>query len=425
MGTLTHALDWVGLWWRPRADRASIRSFRERRLRQLVAHAFGRVPYYRKLFDKAGLRPQDVRTLDDLPLIPITTKRDVQQAPLEERIARGVEPDRCVRSITSGSTGEPAVVLRSSTETQVLHAYRLRAQILSGLRPADRRVFLRGNPSRKPRFYDRLRLFEQVEVDSCLDAPDILALLAPLQPDVVRGQPQTLSRLAEVAGDSDLAHVRPRLIFSGADTLTPQFRRRISEAFGSTIVDFYGTDEFDLLAWECKRCGQYHTCDDSVIVEIVAGGQVAEPGQEGRVIVTGLHSLAMPFLRFDVGDIARRPVERAPCPIGFESMEQPLGRSRDFLPLPGGGALSPSSILLGLEELEGLGRFQVVQTALDEVIVYYEPLPGYAGNLAARIERRCRQIFPARLSFQTRSAGESILWAEKRRVIQAYTGAKL
>ncbi|MCW5978379.1 MAG: phenylacetate--CoA ligase family protein [Bryobacteraceae bacterium] len=409
--------DWAGWWSRPRQSPSEVRAFQERRLRWLVHHAYQRVAYYRRLLQDAGVPPERIRTLDDLARIPITTKPDLRRVSLQDRLADDVAPSKRLRSITSGSDGEPSVVIRTAGERNALQAHRLRAQILAGLRPLDLRVSITSHPAPRQRAHHRLGFFRQVEIDSRDDTASVLCRLEGLKPDVVRGQPQTLDRLARIAAQAGPTKLRPRLIFSGADTLTPAARRRIEAAFAAPVVDFYGSEEFDLIAWECRRCGLYHACDDSVIVEIV--GDDGAPAGEGRVVATGLHSLAMPFLRFDLGDIARWYVRSLSCPVSFRSMEQPIGRRRDFLPLRGGRALSPSKVEAGLQEVEGLGRYQVVQTSLDRVIVYYEPLPGATpAGVAAAIERACPAIFPPELAFEVRLAAGAIPKSAKRRPVR-------
>ena len=238
---------WAGFASRPSADPFHVQAFQERRLRALVRHAWLRVPYYRRLFQRAGLRPDDVRTLADLVQLPITSNQDLQQVPLEDRIAEGTRVERCLRSTTSGSNGRPMVVLRSRAERFLLQAFRLRAQVDAGLRPTDRRVLLRGNPDLKPRLHHRLGIFAQTEVVSSLDGPQILEELRALAPDVIRGQPQTLNRVVHVIEATGGPPIRPRLIFSGADMLRPGMRRRIEEVCGCPIVD--STGPTSLIFW--------------------------------------------------------------------------------------------------------------------------------------------------------------------------------
>ena len=94
-----------------RASRDEIVAYQSAHLRRLVSHAYRSVPYYRALFDRHGVAPHHVRTVADLALIPVTTKRDLQRAPAVEVVARGLDPDRLLVHTTSGSSG----ALRQST----------------------------------------------------------------------------------------------------------------------------------------------------------------------------------------------------------------------------------------------------------------------------------------------------------------------
>ncbi len=152
---------------------------------------------------------------------------------------------------------------------------------------------------------------------------------------------------------------------------------------------------YNLIAWECPLCGVYHTCDDTVIVEVLReDGTPAAPGEEGRVIGTALESFAMPILRFDLGDLARRPTDPSPCRVRFGTIESILGRSTDSIALPDGRVFNSYRIVHALRKEAGIGRFQVVQEELDRVRVDYETLPGAAVDLGRTIEERCREQFP-------------------------------
>lgn len=111
------------MFWRPALTRRRIRDFQDECLRRLIGHAYENVPYYRRLFDRSGIAPRDIRTASDLEALPITTKDDLRQVPVKDILARGINPDRLATAQTSGSTGEPFTVRRTWLEKQLQHSY--------------------------------------------------------------------------------------------------------------------------------------------------------------------------------------------------------------------------------------------------------------------------------------------------------------
>src|SRR6185295_16153202 len=101
------AADIPRLLRHPRASREQIIAFQEQRLRELVAHAYDNVPYYRRLFDDAGIRPRDIQRLGDLEKIPITTKATLQALGGSDMLAHGIPASGLVARRTNGSTGIP------------------------------------------------------------------------------------------------------------------------------------------------------------------------------------------------------------------------------------------------------------------------------------------------------------------------------
>src|SRR5262249_46837437 len=108
------------------ASRAEIVRFQEREFRRLIAHAYDAVPYYRALLASHGVKPSDIRTMADLALVPMSTRRDLQQADVTDLVARGRDPSRLLTYRTSGSTGEPLTVRRTWLEERVNSAFRIR-----------------------------------------------------------------------------------------------------------------------------------------------------------------------------------------------------------------------------------------------------------------------------------------------------------
>jgi phenylacetate-CoA ligase len=385
---------------RPFRSRRAIERYRAAALRRLVEHAWRGVPFYRRRFELHGLTPADIRTPADLERLPPVERRELQEAALGDRMATGVDLAACVSYETSGSSGEPLRVVRTRDEDARLFGRRLRAQIFSGLRPWHLRVNV-GSPRRIFRWH-RLGAFRILTISKQRDREPILDLLRELDPEVLMIAPESLERLlAEVEEGR-----RPRLrqVFSGANQLRPSVRRRAEQLLGARVTDFYGTTECNLIAWQCHRCGRYHTVDDAVIVEVVgADGRAAGPGESGEVVLTTLHSFAMPFIRLRLGDLATRPA-RAGCAVHFGALERIEGRIVDYLHFSGGRRMNPFELIDALEHVEGLGRWQAVQHDRTHVELRFEPLRGAAQrDLAAAIEASCRALFPEDVTIEVRA----------------------
>ena len=181
-------------------NRKQIEGFQSRRLQFLARHAFERVPYYRDLFQRHGVRPQDIQSLDDLARLPVAHRMEMQERPAEDLVACGYDPDRLIRHRTSGSTGTPFTIRRTWFEERLLNAFRNRELRRIGLRWTDLRTHLAVGEAPKRsrwRFVDpefslprRLRL-------NCLDSSrTLLETLAEHNPDVLSGKAGILSWLA-------------------------------------------------------------------------------------------------------------------------------------------------------------------------------------------------------------------------------------
>ena len=411
---------WLDFWRRPRFSPDRIRAYQDARVRRLVEHAWDRIPYYRRLMEAAGLRPSDVCTRAALARFPVTRRRDLQGVPLDDLIAPGVDPAKCIHFATSGTTGQPVRMLRTHWEQHLLFGFRLRAQILSGLRPLDRRVKLGSMPVRLPPH--RIGLFRVSNIDLNLGPEETLRRLKERRQQVIYGIPNMLEMLVKTAPPGEIESLRPRLVFSGAEPLRPALRRELERSFGCPVIDFYGCHEFNLIAWQCTRCGLYHTSDDSTVVEVLkAEGQAAAPGEQGEVFGTALHSYAMPFIRLEIGDVVTRPARRPECEIGFEAIDEIRGRTADFLPLPGGRILSPYHLSLAVDSVPGVRRYQINQTALDRVRILYMRMEGAGEETGANIAAKCREYLPPEVVIETEAVSDIPMTAAgKHRLVQGF-----
>ncbi len=365
-----------------RSSRSVLREFQDRALRRIVAHAYDRVPYYRSLFDRVGVHPRHIRSAGDLHLIPVSSKADLRDCPASDLIARGVNPDKLITHMTGGSTGEPFMIRRSWVEERTLgivrrrslHYYGAGSRALVAIATFNHRPGKNENRAIE-KMLDALGVF-RVRPLYCLEPPDaLIRQLAEMHPDVIGGYAGVLDRLAAVIIQSGIRLRAPTCVLSGAEVLDPLAARRISEAFRAPVYDTYGCHEFSRIAWQCRDTGEYHRADDSVVTEILADGVSVEPGCEGRLVGTALHSYAMPFIRYELGDMVTRGNETCSCGQPYSTLRDIRGRIVDYFTMPDGRIMHPYEIAAALREdgLRWVGQYQIVQESLNRIVLTAVP----------------------------------------------------
>jgi phenylacetate-CoA ligase len=365
----------------PAASRAELKEFQDAQLRRLVCHAYEAVPFYRKLFDRHRLHPRHIRGTVDLDLIPTVTKQELRAQLPRNVIARGLDPDQLLTARTSGSSGEPFVIRRTWTEQSLQHLLHLRAFASMGVRLGDRMAsvgLVRPGNTADPKIFGRALhatgLKQTLKIDGFQSPAAIIAQLEAYQPDVITGMPGMLCRVADHLL-KEQRNVKPRFLIVGGEVLTPLMRGRLTEGFKAPVRETYASHEFPLLGWECGTSGEFHTCDDGVILEVLHEGRPASAGERGEVVATNLHAYAMPFIRYRLGDIATRGEQHPSCSQPFSSIRSIQGRMIDYFPLPDGRVIHPYQILSSfIGGRDGwIRQYQLLQEREDRIVLRVQP----------------------------------------------------
>jgi phenylacetate-CoA ligase len=359
---------WAGL--APESRVTAIRDFQSRQLRAIVGHAYARVPYYRRLFDHAGLKPHHVRGVQDLSRIPFTSRADLQRCDPAEIVARGINPQRLVVHRTSGSSGQPLSIRRTAFEDRMLQAYRLKVLFHLGLRLRDRRAAVVTQRLFGPALYNRLGILRYEEIHCLLSPQRILARLRDIRPDVLRGFAGTLSWLTTQMSEGDRQTIRPRFVTTDSELLTSDMRERIQAGFGAPVIDFYDSHEFNMIAWQRPHTGDYQLAAQSVLAEVLQDNRAVASGEQGEFVGTALHSWAMPFIRFRLGDVVT--LGEAPW-----TLREIQGRLIDRFVLPDRSTIHPFVLVNPLlHNAPWLLQYQLVQELPDRIRVKLVPMPG-------------------------------------------------
>jgi phenylacetate-CoA ligase len=363
-----------------KASRDEIVAFQERRLRQIVRHAYERVPYYRRLFDDARIKPDDIRTIADLHVIPVTTKETLRALARDDLTARGVNPNRLIRHESNGSTGIPVTVFRQRAEAIALAAMHRRARwevgIERGYRVATVNWRSRGATAVPRKQHRGLRnklwgIESSTRIDCALPVEEIAKQLKEARPEVIVGYPSVLSLVAAHLGEGQ-TEVRPKHVITVSEVVTPAMRARMDSVFRAPVRDVYSCWELALIAHECGAGGNYHVCDDNLILEVLRDGQPVSAGEAGEVVGTSLNYAAMPFIRYELGDVVTRGPERCGCGSPFSTLAAIQGRVVDYFPLPDGRVLHPYTISAIIWEtaFRCMRQYQLVQERTDRITAY-------------------------------------------------------
>ncbi|MCL4299802.1 MAG: hypothetical protein KJ077_28970 [Anaerolineae bacterium] len=414
MNTLYLLYELLAALRRRRWSAKRLANYQTVRLREIIRHAYDAVPYYRELFDKAGIRPDDIRSPADLSHIPITTKATLQSLPTEAILARNLDPATFVQELTSGSTGRPLNIQHTQRDRIRKSATYMSTYIQVGLRPTDQQVCItedrghhgyrrwlqllesllsedRGQQGR--RRWLRLPVGRRTYLPVYESIDTQIAQLCRLQPDFLLGYPSALRPLAEEVQARGERRIRPRVICTSAEILDRDTRQAIESAFGRPVLDLYSSVEFGNIAWQCPHSGAMHINADSLIVEVVRqDGSKAAPGEIGTLVCTDFDSHAMPFIRYSVGDMGTLTGVPCECGSAFPTLGPIEGRLVDRIRRPDSGVISPYAFTCSLERVKGVAQYQVNQETLEQITVRLVPGQGFGPAAADEILARCRTI---------------------------------
>jgi phenylacetate-CoA ligase len=350
----------------------------------LLRHATTHVPYYQGL----GL---EGRSLDAVPILTRHTLRER----FSDLQSRDLRPSACSKTYTGGSTGEPVWVLQDGgfrhwfNATDMYYLAELVgipcAEYLSHPRVA---VWHQRPPDRASLSARRLiaRLLDQVihlETNVGMGDDILLSYVREInraQPLVIVGTSSYLYELARLAKRKNLRVHHPRVILASAEMLYPQMRELLQEVFGCPVRERYGAVEAGRVAGECQR-GNLHVFSFACRVEVLdPENRPTPPGEEGRIIVTPLHNLAMPLIRYDIGDMALRPTAECSCGSSLPILGTIRGRVAEHFVTADGRAVFAGYFVAMFYDHPWISEFQVLQEDLDRVRVFYRTMPGDAAR---------------------------------------------
>lgn len=380
----------------------ALKRIQQKKLRRLIDHAYQKVSYYREIFDSLKIDPRDIRTTDDLLLLPVTTRKVLSDLKLNEKIAKGIDLRKCKSTHTSGTTGIPLTTYYTLHDSTYMNLSWVRAFLSSGMKLWYRTMAFVGQKNVKERksWYEYFGILRRKEI-SAWNMPEVwIKEIQKWKPHVLLGYVMTLKLLGEAVQKYQIKDMSPKIIFHSSALLDDFSRQFLESVFRTRIIDVYGSDEGGCIAWECKNCSGYHICSDMVIVEIIKNGKPVSSGEAGEVVLTNLHSFAMPFIRYKQEDVATLSKKQPICGRELPLLENIQGRTDDFIILKNGQKISPHPFYHCIDPVIGVRRWKIFQENIDKLTVKLETGKEFDNNSYQIIKSNLEKLVKGELEIE-------------------------
>ena len=379
----------------------ALKKLQSERLVKQVKHVYDNVKFYRDKMDAAGIKPEDIKSVDDLKLLPFIEKDDLRdQYPYG---LLGVPKSEVVRiQSTSGTTGRRVVAFYTNDDVKIWETCCARALVAAGASNEDvvHVCYGYGLFTGGPGLHGGSHLLGSMTLPmSSGNTERQLQFMQDLGSTILCCTPSYALNLAESIeerGIKDKISLKAGIF--GAEPWTEEMRREIEKRLGLKAYDIYGLTEISGpgVSFECEAQHGMHINEDFFIPEIInpKTGEVLPEGEVGELVFTTLTKKAFPLLRYRTRDLCRLTREKCYCGRTHIRMSKPMGRSDDMMVVKGVNVW-PSQIEQVIINLGYQANYQIVvdrENNRDSIEVQVEKTPEMAADEAFDIAKAQKKI---------------------------------
>lgn len=361
-------------WW----SKHKLEEYQIQQLTKLLHHAYKNVPYYRRVFDKRGLRPKDIQGFDDLKKLPFLTKQIIQDN-LEDLIARNYPKSKLRYITTGGSSGIPMGFYKENGFADG----RERAFITTqwnrvGYRLGDKSVVLRGDvvkSAEKGRYWQYNPVSKQLVLSSYHmtdeTLPKYIEKIKKFKPDFIQAYPSAITILARFMKENK---VEPfpgiKALLCGSENLYLWQRQLLEHVFQCRVYSWYGHTEQSVLAGECEKSVYYHVFPEYGFVELIGkdGKRVTRDGEIGEIVATGFNNYVTPFIRYRTADMGVYADPKCNCGRKYPLLKKVEGRLQEFIITKNNRLISMTAINMHSDVFDNVKQFQFYQDTKEKVV---------------------------------------------------------
>ncbi len=357
-------------------DRAKLEEYQKNRLQKLLNYAAQYVPYWREVNLASKVKEGNAYSM--LINIPILNKPIIREQ--GEKIWSEKESEYIVAT-TGGTTGNPLTIRRDYKCDAISKAALWRARYNWGVRPSDRAIYLKafGGGTLKGKLKMRLanKRVGEAFPSSDEDVRIITRMMHDFKPVAMEGYATGL--LESINRSQFKEDFKINVVVSTGEMLYPHQRKELEDRYSARVYTYYGSNEIGSIAFECEY-HQLHICEEHVLVETLNEHDQPVINEPGRIVVTDLDNLAMPFIRYELGDVAVISDETCKCRRSTRLISELAGRSQDYLSGSNGTRLQATQLVAYLKDLTKVGQLQFIQTGEDQISIQYDGKSAGAGK---------------------------------------------
>jgi len=319
---------------------SQLKEIQERKLRHLVRWAYERTGLYRRKWDEVGLKPKDLRKVEDLKKAPLTRYvEDFVKTPISDKLAVPLNEVKEVSSTSGTLSGFTQPFMLTKKEARVYYQNEARVRAICGVTPSDVVQVLTGFECCRNGYY---ALGSTVLMDHAgrRNIDHQIRLTQVMGVTVLEHLPSHVLLYFERAKQLgiDIRQTKLRLVVGVGEGWADAYRSKVEAEYGVPFRSAYGLVETSVVAGECSEGEGMHTVMDNFIIEVI-NPETEEnlmDGEEGELVITPLNNIAMPLIRYRTGDVGSvLPYKLCKCGNTHQKISLVKGRASQFIKVSG------------------------------------------------------------------------------------------
>lgn len=366
--------------WQGLGKRQTV-ALQQKRLRQLLLHAYNHVPYYRKVLNSSGVvSASGAINLEFFGQISLLDKATIRTQ-FEGLMSNDLATRKWYHNASGGSTGEPVRLIQDKDHSDWIRAIKMLYDLWTGYTLSAGRIRLWGSmrdlSNTTQTFSKRYNrwLMNELWLNAFRMTPeqmrDYVRQINSFKPVQILAYVESIYELSLLIEREGLPIHSPRAIMTSAGTLHSHMRKTIERVFKAPVFNRYGSREMGDIACECHQHSGLHVSAPTHYLEILKpDGSHARPGEVGEIVVTLLTNYSMPLIRYRIGDLGSWADKPCHCGRTWPVLEEVTGRVTDVFRKRDGTVVSPEYLihLVGVVLNSGwILKYQVIQDDYEQI----------------------------------------------------------